>query len=222
MKNHAKYLVCVLSCLGLFLVSTPAQAAEALSLAGTIVDQSNSPIPGATINLYATPGWISRAQTGAHGGFQFDHLVPGIYILECYQEGFQTLSRRLVLRDRSEALHLTLEVAGLNQHVVVIAAALPELPSEISKSVSFISNEELANRDVVTLTEGLRQIPSLQIQQLGGPGTVAGYRFRGLRPEDTAILLDGFRFLDPSDIKNSARPLLSDLLLTDADHVEVL
>lgn len=222
MPNPAKYLVCVLSCLCLFLVSTPAKSAEVLSLSGTIVDQSNSPIPGATINLYTTPGLISRAQTGADGSFQFDNLVPGIYILECYQEGFQKLSRRIVLRVRSETLDLTLEVAGLNQHVIVIASELPELPSEISKSVSLISNEELTNRDVVTLAEGLRQIPSLQIQQLGGPGTVAGYRFRGLRPEDTAILLDGFRFLDPSDIKNSARPLLSDLLLTDADHVEVL
>ena len=222
MPNHAKYLVCVLSCLGLFLVSTPVKSAEVLSLSGTIVDQSHSPIPGATINLYATTTLVNRMQTGTDGRFEFPNLVPGTYVLECYQEGFQKLSRRIVLRDRPEALDLTLEVAGLNQHVVVIASELPELPSEISKSVSLISNEELTNRDVVTLTEGLRQIPSLQIQQQGGPGTLSAYRFRGLRPEDTAILLDGFRFLDPSDNKNSVRPLLSNLLLTDADHVEVL
>jgi outer membrane receptor protein involved in Fe transport len=59
------------------------------------------------------------------------------------------------------------------------------------------------------------------VQQLGGPGRVASYRFRGLRPEDSAIFLDGFRFQDAADNRRSARPFLSDLLLAGADRVEV-
>jgi iron complex outermembrane receptor protein len=60
------------------------------------------------------------------------------------------------------------------------------------------------------------------MQQLGGPGHVVGYRFRGLRPEDSAVFLDGFRFQDAADNRRSARPFLSDLLLTGADRIEVL
>ena len=128
MTNFAKYLACFLSCISLFLVSNSVRAAEGLSLAGAIVDQSDSPIPGATINLYSNMALLNQRQTGADGKFEFPNLLPGTYIVECSKEGFQTASRRVVLQDRSEGLRLTLEIAGLSQHVIVIASELPELP----------------------------------------------------------------------------------------------
>jgi iron complex outermembrane receptor protein len=60
------------------------------------------------------------------------------------------------------------------------------------------------------------------MQQLGGPGTVVSYRFRGLRPTDTSILLDGFRLRDAADERGSARPLVANLLATGAERIEVL
>lgn len=198
------------------------KAASDLSLSGTVTDATGSVIRNATVSLYSSTALLHRTETAADGSFAFLHLAPGTYVVECFREGFQKRSLRIVLNDRSETLPLVLSVAGLHQQVLVIASQLPELPGEISKAVSVVSAEELADRDVVSLNDALRQIPSLQIQQLGGPGTLARYRFRGLRPEDSAILLDGFRFHDPSDIKGSASPLLSDLVTTTAERIEVL
>ena len=223
MPANPKLLPCFLASLCLFLLlSAPLKAAGNLSISGVVADASDSLVPGATVSLYASATLLDRTQTGSDGRFAFPNLLPGTYVLECSKEGFQNQSRRILLGNRPETTRLNLAITGVHQRISVIASELPELPGEISKAVSVVSSEELANRDVLTLTDALRQVASLQIQQLGGPGTVASYRFRGLRPEDSAILLDGFRFSDPSDNKGSARPFLEDLPATTADRIEIL
>ena len=198
------------------------RAAGDLSVSGTVTDASGSAVPGATVRLYASAMLVHETETDAGGGFAFPGLVPGTYLLESSKEGFQNQSRRLLLADRPETLRVTLAVAGVHQRISVIASELPELPSEIAKAVSLVSAEELAERDARTLSEALQLIPALQMQQLGGPGTLLSNRFRGLRAQDTAILLDGFRFRDPTEIQDSARPFAADLLVTDAERIEVL
>ncbi|MDA2931451.1 TonB-dependent receptor, partial [Acidobacteria bacterium AH-259-O06] len=217
MANHS-----VFSFLYWFFSTVSLMAASGLSISGTVLDQTGSAVPDAILSLYNSTSLLDKTQSGRDGGFEFPSLLAGTYILECKKNGFQKQSQRIFLSDRAETVKLTLEIVGLNQHVLVIAAERPELATEISKAVSLVSAEELADRDVVSLTEALRQMPSLQIQQLGGPGTLTSYRFRGLRNQDTAILLDGLRFRDASDIQGSARPFLSDLLVKDAGRIEVL
>jgi outer membrane cobalamin receptor len=203
----------------LLVTGLPSQAAD---LSGTVTDPAGARVAGATVNLYSAATLIRTARTGVEGTFDFPELASGVYLLECAQEGFQRQSRRLALSGTSESVTITLELAGLHQDVVVIASKLPELLSEATKSVSVIRGEELAERNAVLLTDAMLQVPALQLQQLGSPGSISSFRFRGLRPEDTAIVVDGFRFLDPSDNKGSARPLLSDLVLNEIDRVEVL
>ncbi|MBI2819679.1 MAG: TonB-dependent receptor, partial [Acidobacteria bacterium] len=144
------------------------------------------------------------------------------YLVEFSAEGFQKQSRRVQLEGEPQTMQVQLAVGGLHQQVSVVASDLPEVPAEIAKSVSLISAEELASRDPVFLSDALSAVPALQIQQLGGPGHLASYRFRGLRSEDSAVFLDGFRFHDAADNRRSARPFLSDLLLTGADRIEVM
>ena len=222
MTSHSKHLHCLFLALCLFLFPNLSPGAETFSISGTVLDPAGNPVPETLLTLYNSAGFATTTRASLAGEFALPLLLRGTYVLECYQEGFQKLSRRVVLTDASQTLRLTLALAGLHQDVVVIASRLPELPSETSKSVSLIRNEDLSRRDAVLLTDALRQIPALQIQQLGGPGSLASYRFRGLRPEDAAILVDGFRFLDSSDTKGSARPFLSDLVLTDVERIEVL
>jgi iron complex outermembrane receptor protein len=202
--------------------SIPIRAAGELSVSGTVTDASGSAVYEATVRLYASTGIVLETRTDPVGGFVFSNLSAGSYVLECSREGFQDQSRRVLLADRAEVVRLTLAVAGVHQRISVIASELPELPSETAKSVSLVSAEELAERDARTLSDALQLIPALQMQQLGGPGTLLSTRFRGLRTQDTAILLDGFRFRDPTDIQDSARPLVADLLVTDAERIEVL
>ncbi len=219
---HPRYLPLAFGMLCWLATALPLRGAGELSLSGTVLDQSGRAIPEAAVNLYSAAGLLHKTQSGNDGSFSFPNLLAGAYLLEYYRDGFQRQSRRVILRARPENLLLTLEVAGLHQQVSVVASNLPEMPGEIAKAVSLLSAEEIANRDVIFLNDALSSIPSLQIQQLGGPGALASYRFRGLRPEDTAVLLDGFRLFDASDTKGSARPLLSDLAVGGTERIEVL
>src|SRR6185295_15135312 len=77
-------------------------------------------------------------------------------------------------------------------------------------------------RDEITVADGLRETPGLRLQQLGGPGSFTSIRLRGLRNQDTSILIDGFRFRDPSATQGDAQGFIQDILPTDIDHVEIL
>jgi outer membrane receptor protein involved in Fe transport len=203
------------------LLAAPPSAVGGL-VSGTVTDAAGRAVTGATVSLYRSTALFQRATTGPDGRFAFPDLLPGNYAIECVAEGFQNLSRRVQVREQFQSVDLRLAVAGIHQRISVIASELPELPGEIGKSVSLVGREELRGQDARTLSEALLGIRGLQMQQLGGPGTTVSYRFRGLRPEDTAVLIDGFRFRDPADNRDSARPILSDLLVGDAERVEVL
>ena len=205
----------------LSILVAPPYAASGL-VSGTVTDATGRAVPSATVSIYRSATHYERTTTGPDGRFTFPDLLPGSYAIECVAEGFQHLSQRVQVMEQFENVDLTLAVVGIHQRISVIASELPELPGEIGKSVSLVGQDELAGQDARTLSEALLGIPGLQIQQQGGPGTIVGYRFRGLRPEDTAVLIDGFRFRDPADNRDSARPLLSDLLVSDAERIEVL
>ncbi|MEZ5344333.1 MAG: TonB-dependent receptor plug domain-containing protein [Pyrinomonadaceae bacterium] len=106
--------------------------------------------------------------------------------------------------------------------VVVISTGTILPVSEVSKTVTVIGGAEIRDRNEISLANALKTVPGFQIQQLGGYGRTASIKTRGLRNQDTAILIDGIRFRDPSAITGDASPFLNDFGLTSVDRVEVL
>src|SRR3972149_917974 len=139
----------------LFAVAQPLQSAPDLSLSGTVTDPSGSRVAGAVIRLYNSASLLRTAETASDGTFSFSSLPPGWYLAECSAEGFQKQSRRVVLEDRAEALEIQLALGGLHQDVSVVASELPEVPTEIAKSVSLIGTSEISGRDLVFLTDAV-------------------------------------------------------------------
>ncbi|HZB45043.1 MAG TPA: TonB-dependent receptor, partial [Pyrinomonadaceae bacterium] len=119
-------------------------------------------------------------------------------------------------------LDLALEVAGVSAEVVVTASDSPQPVDEVSKAVHVIGREELDERDEFSIPEALRTVPGLRVRRLGGPGSLTTIRTRGLRNEDTAVLVDGLRLRDPSAPQGDASSLIGDLTTTDVSRVEVL
>ena len=198
---------------------------EGATLAGRVVDPQGAGVPGAVVTIYArAPHLRLNTTTDAGGAYRFDRLAPGDYLVEADARNFAPAPARTITLARGAAatLDLPLEVAGVRAEVVVTAADAPQTVDEVSKAVSTVTAREMDARDEFSIPEALRTVPGLRVQQLGGPGAQTTIKTRGLRNQDTAVLIDGLRFRDPSAPQGGASGYLSDLLVTGTSRVEVL
>lgn len=108
------------------------------------------------------------------------------------------------------------------KETVNISANLQQTVEQVSKTINVISGQEMRDRADFSLAESLKTIPGFRVQQLGGFGRTASIKTRGLRNQDTAILIDGIRFRDASAITGDASSFLSDFTLTSVSRIEVL
>lgn len=193
-------------------------------LRGRVTDSQGAAVAGATVTVIARPTDVRAiTQTEADGGYRFDRLPEGDYVIEATSSGFGRVSRVIHVEKGSPVtLDLKLEIAGLNETVLITATGTPQTVDEISKAVSVVTAQEIDRRNEYSLAEALRAVPGLRIQQLGGPGTFTRIQTRGLRDSDTAILVDGLRLRDAASTQGDATSFIEELYNVSADRLEVL
>jgi vitamin B12 transporter len=167
---------------------------------------------------------VSRnTQSDPEGKYSFVDLRPGKYEV-LVPSATTRVSKTAILKageDRIVDVDLTVYSSTINEQVTVAAGQL-QTSESISKTINVIDGQEMRDRADFSLTDTLRSIPGFRVQQLGGFGRTANIKTRGLRNQDTAILIDGIRFRDASAITGDASPFLSDFTLTSVSKVEVL
>ena len=80
----------------------------------------------------------------------------------------------------------------------------PVTNEQLSSSVSVINKEQLLQLSNNSLIDALRQIPSLWIEEQGGPGGVTSIALRGAEANHTMVLLDGVQLNDPTNTRGGA------------------
>jgi vitamin B12 transporter len=210
-----------------FLINTAVVAQEAGTVSGLVM-VNDQPVADASVILTGPDGRTLTIQVDASGKFEFSGLKPGTYHIWASQGSFRT-GREIKLASGQQLtidLDLVLDARriypGAIRELVTIAADAAQPVEEISKTVNIISGQEMRDRADITLVDSLRTIPGFRIQQLGGFGRTASIKSRGLRNQDTAILIDGVRLRDSASITGDATAFLSDLTLTSVSKVEVL
>ncbi|MEJ7624570.1 MAG: TonB-dependent receptor [Pyrinomonadaceae bacterium] len=183
--------------------------------------------PGVEVRLYnASVSFDTRTTvSGGTASFRFENIPPGTYTLEIAGGGYK--QELIVTAGRDVAIAID---PGINQAltsgplatVTVIATGERQLDTFVAKTVDVIDGREMRDRADFSLIESLRTIPGFRVQQSGGFGRVATIKTRGLRNQDTALLLDGIRFRDVAAINGDATSFLSDFTLTSVSQVEVL
>ena len=198
--------------------------AAAASLRGVVLDASGRPIPHTRITAFAR-GSQQRLATiaDAEGKYAFT-LGAGDYLIQADAPGMaRRVAAGVTLADTSEtALDLKLDVAEVRTEVVVTATGSAQSTDEIAKSVDTLDAADLDKNAEASVAESLRSLPGMRIQQLGGPGSFTRIVTRGLRPQDTAITVDGLRFRDAGTTQGDATPFLQDLALLNTERIEVL
>src|SRR5690242_3605581 len=202
-----------------------AQTTTDASISGHVKDPQGASLPGATVRLYGRNRSFSLiTATDAGGAYSFKHLAAGEYLVEAEATGFALASAQSVTVERGQpaTLDIALELSSLRSSVVVTASDTPQTVDEVSKALTVVNNQEIEERDEMAITEALRVVPGLRVQQLGGPGSFVSIKTRGLPSEDTAVLIDGIRFRDSAAPQGDASGFLEDLIVTDVSRVEVL
>jgi iron complex outermembrane receptor protein len=194
------------------------------AITGRVTDQHGAGVAGAEVQLRSRSGAQSLAVTDDNGAYSFRNAAPGNYIIEVSAKGFAsfTSSELNLARGQSLTNDVKLSVEAVSENVVVTATGTAQRIDEVSKAVTVLDDQSIEARRELTLPESLRGTPGVRVQQQGSIGALTSVRLRGLRTFDTAILLDGLRVRDASDINGSAAVVIPDLLPADLDRVEVL
>jgi vitamin B12 transporter len=213
----------------LFLVTSFSNAAFAQNNApGTgitvrVTDPQGAIVPKAAVTLYTRDNRVRiKALTDQAGTYRFAELAPGDYLIEADAEGFARATAQALRLERNAAttLDISLPLAGVKEQVIVTAQGTAQPVDEVSKAVSVVDAREIDERDESAVTDALRTVPGLRVQQLGGPGRLVSIKARGLRNQDTAVLIDGMRFVDATT--GDASGFLSDFVVTNLDRIEIL
>ncbi len=201
-----------------------ALAQSATDIHGRVADQRNANIAGAEVSLRSRSGAQFVALTDGNGEFRFKGLPAGDYVIEVQARGFATFTSKALHLERRQALahDIQLQVEAVNGNVVITATGTAQNADEISKAISVLNDQTIEHRRELTLSESVRGLPGVRVQQQGSFGALTTIRLRGQRNFDTAILLDGLRVRDASDINGSALPFMADFSPVDLDRVEVL
>jgi iron complex outermembrane receptor protein len=195
------------------------------SISGRVVDPQGKAVPGAFISLFARSGNTQEKTTADSSGmYQFQHIAAGDYLIEAKAEGFSAYHVENVHVDRGAdvKVDVQLAIANVQQQVVVTSSSTPQTADEVSKAITVVDSQSIDERDSYSLADALSLTPGLHVQQLGGPAAFTTIHLRGLRDQDTAVLVDGLRLRDAGATQADASGLLEDFMVTDLKRVEVL
>jgi vitamin B12 transporter len=104
--------------------------------------------------------------------------------------------------------------------IVVTATRIPTPEAQVASSISVITADEIADRQLQSLPDVLKEVPGLNVVQTGGPGGQTSVFMRGTNPNHTKVLVDGIDLGDPSSPNGTFD--FGQFLTQDIDRVEIL
>ena len=196
---------------------------QTVHLMGKVTDPSGAAVARATVKLdNRDTGESFRSVTSNVG--DFDLSVPrGEYLLRAEAPGL-TLgnSPRILVLNSTQKVSLPLTIPAVANTVVVTGTGTPQSLDETEKAVDIVDRDQLQRRGIESTVDALRELPGMRISQLGGPGSLTTIQIRGLRPQDTSVLIDGMRFRDVAAPAGDAQAYVGDLLSVNTGRIEVL
>src|SRR5213079_1397952 len=91
------------------------------SLLGTVTDNTDATVPGATVSILEVNTGVARtANTSENGNYVFPDLVPGTYTVAVTRQGFKKVTRKRieVLVNTSVRVDLALPLGDVSEVVV--------------------------------------------------------------------------------------------------------
>lgn len=170
-------------------------AASAARLAGTVVDISGAPVPGASVSIVGAGGEERTTTTRNDGTFDVTDAPEGEVTVSARAPGFADASARV--RSGEESPRLVLQPASLVDAVTVTASRGAERLATAA-STTVLTSAELLNAAAGSLDDALRNTPGFSLfrrssSRVSNP-TTQGVTLRGVSGSGasrTMVLADG-------------------------------
>ena len=178
-------------------LTVQAAVAETGAVRGRVVEAgTRTPLPGANVLLQGT---LRGMATDTDGRFFFGAVPPGSYTLSCSMVGYSRAERPGLVVRESDTLEVELELTSVaiqTAPVVVTASRREQAIQESPVSISVLDAAGLEFRNVLTLDQGLRYIPGVnvtesQVNIRGSSGYSRGAGSRVLMLVDGIPLMTG-------------------------------
>lgn len=190
----ARVLICMLAILGL--IPGLAHGQGSSTVTGTVTDQKDAAVPGASVELVDTATNASRTQTTNDTGYYtFVSVPPGDYKILIKKSGFRTASLGPLHASVGKSLtaDAKLEIGTVTETVEVIAGAGVELQT-LDASVGNVIGQDALDK-LPSLSRDATAI--LLMQPMTAPGfnsaeeNDTGGQVAGARSDQNTFLLDG-------------------------------
>ena len=180
-----------------------AQSLISGDIAGTVTDQSNAAIPGATVTATNNgTGSVKTVTTGTAGDYHLGLLPPGQYTIKVAAKGFQTTQQvAAVSVGQTTSVNMSLGVAKSAETVQVLGTTVPLLQTENSDVATTITQEQVQNLpdpggDItyfINLTQGVvmnTQMHYGNSSAFGLPATSNNFTVNGAEDNDPFLNLN--------------------------------
>ena len=193
------------------------------SLKGRVVDPMGAAVQNADVTLFdRNSGELRKATSDASGDYSFSNLPAGTYLMEAQTSGAALTMSANVTISGDTTQEVTLAVARPTIRVQVTATNTPLSEQEVAKVIDVVDAQEINQRDEFAIAEAVRNVPGVRVRAQGGPGAFTTITTRGLRNQDTAVLVDGLRFRDAAGPQGDASGFFEDMTVVDSSRIEYL
>jgi vitamin B12 transporter len=189
-RSLSSLLCLAIAVVSLLTAHTAAAQKSDRSVSGVVLDPLGGILSGATAALLRDGQSVSETRTDERGEFVFSNLAEGRYQVVVRAEGFtpRTLDPFSVLG----AIRLTITLQlGVQQDVVVTAAAIAAPASQVGAAVTVIDRDTLDTLGKPDVLEALRLVPGTNVVQTGGRGGITSLFVRGGNSNFNKVLIDG-------------------------------
>jgi len=172
-----------------------------LSISGTVTDNNNQPMPGASVIVKGT---TTGTQTDFDGNFVLSN-VPSNGTLVVSYLGFTTLE---IPVNAKTSFNIQLQVDAQALDEVVVVGYGTQKKADLTGSISIIKSEDITRTPSGSAMQSLQgKVAGLQVVSSGAPGAAPTIRVRGIGSyvggaSDPLYVVDG-TFFDDIDFLNS-------------------
>ncbi len=177
---------------GLLSMAFAATAARAATIKGTVLDPSGRTVANAHVSLLQALTALDERQTDTKGEYEFTGVATGSYRLVANAPGFSASPVEVEVReDQTASVDLNLALSAVQQQVVVSASLAGSLVPQLGSSVSTISSQEINGQGAQNVTDVLRGVPGVALDDTGRRGGATGVFIRGGDSDYNLVTVDG-------------------------------